>query len=175
MRRPDLEALQERARRDDWHHSLVGSDLREVIAYARALEAELDPHRAAAQAVHDTPSPLYEADHPYYCATGCYWASVRVAALRYASWAAFFRKYDDADVDMNLIWRWDWIEDELTLYMMHQRHARPTSHTIRVTHEDEPAIRAYLAKHWARMQEIWAPFTCVTEAVTADPGLPATS
>lgn len=40
MNRPDLERLQALARRDDWHAELVGSDVREVIAYALQLEAE---------------------------------------------------------------------------------------------------------------------------------------
>lgn len=39
MNRPNLERLQQLARRDDWHLELVGSDVREIIAYALALES----------------------------------------------------------------------------------------------------------------------------------------
>ena len=42
MRRPDLEVLQQLARRDDWHLSLVGSNIREVIAFPKS-QSGTDP------------------------------------------------------------------------------------------------------------------------------------
>lgn len=48
MNRPNLERLQALARRDDWHTDLVGSDVREVIAYALRLESAITPTKAEA-------------------------------------------------------------------------------------------------------------------------------
>lgn len=45
--RPDLEALQISARRDDWHLLMQGSDIRVIIAYALTMEKELKTREEA--------------------------------------------------------------------------------------------------------------------------------
>ena len=101
---------------------------------------------------------LKGADHPYYCQTGCYWATEAQAVQRW-SWRDFMAEFGDADPEMNLVWRWDWPEgeDELLIFMMYQRHAKPVTHRVRVTDADEPAVRAFLGRHWALLQQMWAP------------------
>lgn len=51
MRRPDLEVLQQLARRDDWHLRIVGSNIRELIAYALQAEADRDALAAGLDAI----------------------------------------------------------------------------------------------------------------------------
>jgi hypothetical protein len=76
-----------------------------------------------------------------------------------------------ADEDYNLLYRWDWFEPgagdleegeapyvELKLFYMLQRKARPSSVHVRVTREDEPEIRSWLADKWRHMQRLWSPF-----------------
>ena len=111
---------------------------------------------------------LWDHDHPYYCADGCYWGGSGETYQKWDSWAAFERAFTDMDVDLNIVWRWDWkgrradpewdSADCLSLFMMLQRKAAPVSHDIAIRDEDEPRVRLFLQKHWARLQEMWAPF-----------------
>ncbi|MBC8425105.1 hypothetical protein H8E07_13360 [bacterium] len=106
---------------------------------------------------------IRHSEHPYYCTDGYYFARGEQCHREWASWSDFIEAFGDADIDMNLVWRWDWNkpdEDDprpetLDLFMMHQRKALPFSHSIRVEPEDEPAVRAYLEKHWATLNEMW--------------------
>ena len=109
---------------------------------------------------------LWQVDHPYYCADGCYYTSDAKAHTTHDGWASFLKEFKDADVNLNLVWRWDWRIDEedgshsLAIFMMHQRKAQPHSHQIEnVRPEDEPSVRAFLDKHWRTIQAIWAPLT----------------
>jgi len=105
---------------------------------------------------------LRHSNHPYCCAEGCYFAPDGRAHTYWGSWAGFIEEFGDCDIDMNLVWRWDWDKPEcgepetLRLFMMHQRKAFPVSHEIRIEPEDEPAVRAYLERHWATLCEMWA-------------------
>lgn len=50
MNRPDLENLQQLARRDDWHRCIVGSDIRVTVAYALQMEKEAAEWKRRAEA-----------------------------------------------------------------------------------------------------------------------------
>lgn len=78
-----------------------------------------------------------------------------------------------ADDDYNLLYRWDWkIPDpsdyegegeemppeQLKLFYMLQRKARPHSVTVNVDRADEPEIREWLKKKWYHLQRLWVPF-----------------
>lgn len=77
------------------------------------------------------------------------------------------------DMDLNLLYRWDWKDGEgedengveigqstLELFFMAQRKARPFSVTIdSVTDADEPEIRAWLWTRWCHMLRLWAPIS----------------
>lgn len=60
MRRPDLEVLQQLARRDDWHLSLVGSNIREVIVYALQAEADRETLAAGLDAISNVLDGMIE-------------------------------------------------------------------------------------------------------------------
>lgn len=118
--------------------------------------------------------PTIFVKHPYYCSDGCYYSNN--CETSWSSFAAYLAEMGEADVDMNFVWRWDvkgidpednpgWTVASLHLYMMHQRKAKPHTHIIQITREDEAAILAYLGKHWQTMQAIWAPFAADSSAL----------
>lgn len=109
---------------------------------------------------------LWDTDHPYYCTEGCYYKNGH--HNDYESFDEFLDEWDDADLDLNLISRWDWWEGEeneieegktqLRIYYMMQRKAFPHSICIDVTRDDEPRIREWLAVRAAHMAKLWEPF-----------------
>lgn len=107
-----------------------------------------------------TPLLLSETDHPYY--------GPETHLREYKSWTAFNDEWCVSDVDLNLIWRWDWQRDPddpdqstftLRICMVHPRHSRFSTHDVIVTIDDEPAVRMFLDRHWQTIKAIWAPFT----------------
>ena len=112
---------------------------------------------------------LWEVKHPYYANHGNFFA--RDYHSTYGSWTAFAESEGSEDMDLNLVYRWDWSEeeaeedgtpsgrDELTIFFMLQRKAICRSVAVSVTKEDEEAVRAYLLPRWERLQELWAPMS----------------
>ena len=116
---------------------------------------------------------LSEVDHPYYCCEGNYYKAGHHS--RYDSWAEFVENGGllyDGDLDLNLLFRWDWIapdpslyaegeevstEHTLSLFFMIQRKGFNLSVDVEVTPDDEPAVRAWLEVRAQRMREMWAP------------------
>lgn len=118
-------------------------------------------------------SHLWDIEHPYGP------ASVFSPENTYASWRKFTREFGKADVDYNLVWRWDWIvhdpekeehvdppvvlaphyEHTLFLQMAHQRKGTSFEVEVEVQPEDEEAVRKWLEPHWKRLQEMWAPLS----------------
>lgn len=116
---------------------------------------------------------LWEQKHPFYCAGG--------NIHEYLSWEEWLKEHYDADVDMNLIFRWDW-EDPgvfrnsenyepdwkgadmglglLTFQVMQQRRSSHKTYIIYgMKHEDEDSVREVLLKHWDKMCKIWSPLS----------------
>lgn len=118
---------------------------------------------------------LWEIDHPYYCNQGNYYSNESVCQ-EYESWADFLVEEGDSDLDMNLLFRWDWRkadpeekewgnpEDQLLLFWMGQRKGLYRYTLITVKDEDEPAVREWLAKRWAHLRRLW---TGISDLVTA--------
>jgi hypothetical protein len=119
---------------------------------------------------------LWEIDHPYYCEQGNYYARPGEAHEDYGSWAEFFEEEGALDADLNLLFRWDWhrpdpadVEsgdaepgDELHLFYVSQRKAVLRSVAVRVTEDDEPAVREWLTGKAAHITRLWAPFMLVS-------------
>ena len=115
--------------------------------------------------------PLWEYDHPYYCAEGNYFKNGQ--HLTYASWTEFHAEWGDLDDDLNAVFRWDWKtpdptdydEDEgeevppvtLNVYWVLQRKAILRSTECPVTKADEPAIREWLTRKARYIAAIWEP------------------
>lgn len=119
---------------------------------------------------------LWEFDHPYYGPESCYYATgiqSREANSEFESWQAFVDDggYFDADLDMNFLYRWDWLRDtgefsepdddpepdRLLLFYMGQRKGFMSHHSIVVTEADEPAVREWLTVRAEHMRKVWEP------------------
>lgn len=105
-------------------------------------------------------------EHPYYASETNYFSNE--ASEHYRTFAEWYAGYHDADIDMNLIVRWDVTELELgrshslQIIMIKQRKGIYSPHHIeRFEPEDEELAIPLFTKHWKRLQEIWAPISGV--------------
>ncbi len=55
---------------------------------------------------------LWEVEHEYYCNLGNYYAVIDDCHQEYDSWQEFHDKEGDSDMDYNLLFRWDWKEED---------------------------------------------------------------
>lgn len=120
---------------------------------------------------------LWEVDHPYYCNESNYYSNECHA--KYLRWQDFFAAQGDMDLDMNLLFRWDWkaprkdgefeqpiewVGDEnyrdcnLQLFFVGQRKGLFRCVGIDVCRADEPAVRAWLLVRFEHLQKLWTPF-----------------
>jgi hypothetical protein len=111
-------------------------------------------------------------EHPYYCSGSNYYSNED--NLHYNTWKEFSEVFMDADIDWNLCFRWDIIEDtkfvdgihdiklgtySMEVFIMKQRKGIFTPVKIsRIFEEDVPSILEYLDKHYNRLLEMWEPF-----------------
>jgi hypothetical protein len=105
-------------------------------------------------------------NHPYYC-SGNYYSNEPY--YKWNNWSEFYNEYHNADVDMNMVFRWDISnhdDDDLqlgkymTIIMIHQRKGILAQHTIQKLFDyDMEQIVAYLKKHWQNMQALWNPIS----------------
>lgn len=102
-------------------------------------------------------------DHDYYCSPNNYYSYE--ATLKYDTFADFYEEFHDADVDKNLIFRWDLHKREeskryyLELFMINQR--KGIFKPIYITFFDERDIDSfvkYLKPHIEKLKAIWKPF-----------------
>lgn len=118
---------------------------------------------------------LWEVDHAYYCSENNYYSNE--CHFQFKSWQDFMDEMDDADLDYNLIFRWDWKENDpetdeptykgddyyrngrLYLFTMHQRKGRFVCSEIEVCRADESAVIEYLRPRLAHLMALWEPLT----------------
>ena len=119
---------------------------------------------------------LWESDHPYYCNQGNYFSNDCHSSFK--SWSGFIESYGDADFDLNLLFRWDWIppyeddnadkpiqwkhdenyrESELLLFWVGQRKGLFQYTTVEVCRADEPEIRKWLQERYEHILKLWEP------------------
>lgn len=113
-------------------------------------------------------------NHPYYASSSNYYDDKQTN--EFEDFAAFYEEYKDADIDMNLIIRFDVSpkdEDDLTegyslqVIMIMQRKGIYRPCLIKnFTEEDEKLAIPLLEKHWQRIKENWAGIS--GEAFTPD-------
>lgn len=95
----------------------------------------------------------------------------------YACWNDFMGEWGMSDLDMNLVFRWDWDKadpedyeyeleedpdfelpgDTLKVYFYLQRKAYGHSVFVDVTEDDEPAVREWLQVRAEHMRNLWEP------------------
>jgi len=112
---------------------------------------------------------LWDFKHPYYATEGNYYSND--CHIDYETWQEFIDEQGDADLDMNLLYRWDWEvpdpddyepEEEMpgetvALFFMGQRKALARSARVSVTRDQEDEIRAWLTVRAAHMRLVWEP------------------
>ncbi len=106
---------------------------------------------------------LWQIKHPYYCAEGNYFSNEMANSCD--SWEEFLEEMGDADEELNLLFRWDWLEGSdndvpngeslLLLFYMAQRKAKCYSYRVAVTRNDEPAVRAWLREKKGSISVLW--------------------
>lgn len=104
--------------------------------------------------------------HPYYCSEMNYFSND--PNMKHPTMTDFLAEYEDADIDMNLIFRWDIkpVDEDhperkyAEVFIMHQRKGIFAPHHIENINEEEAARFLVLArKHWDKLREIWAPIS----------------
>jgi len=122
---------------------------------------------------------LWEVDHPYYCNEGNYFSSESVCD-EHKTWASFFDGYKDADMDMNLVFRWDWREGDdwgagpftgdvnyrnghLLIFWMGQRKGLYRYSRVEVCRADEPAVIEFLRPRWEHLKTLLEPLSSNAE------------
>lgn len=140
----------------------------------------MDSGNAKSTAPVDAVVHLWEFDHPYYCNEGNYFARASECSCHYQRWQDFFAEEGDSDLDMNLVFRFDWEppredgdpdkpivwqgdeyyrDSVLKLFYMGQRKGLYRWVTIDVCRADEPAVREWLMERWQHMRTLWAPLS----------------
>lgn len=100
--------------------------------------------------------------HDYYCSDNNYYSNQ--AALYYDTFSDFYSEFRDADVDMNLVFRWDVKESSkgthlLQIFMMNQRNGIYRPIYISVFNENDVELFVkYLKPHIEKLKSIWKPF-----------------
>jgi hypothetical protein len=122
-------------------------------------------------------SHLWEVDHSYYCSETNYFSNE--CHTRFRSWADFLSEEGDSDMDMNLVFRWDWREGagwdlrefngdmhyrngRLCLYYIGQRKGLFRCVEVEVCRADEPAVREWLTPRMEHLFALWEPLRSAT-------------
>ena len=116
-----------------------------------------------------TTAHLWEINHPFYAAQGNYFSNE--CHIEYVSWAEFLEFEGGNDLDLNLVYRWDWTvpdpddyepdealpPETLDLFYVGQRKAILRSVSVIIRREDEPAVRQWLTVRAEHMRRVWEP------------------
>lgn len=108
---------------------------------------------------------LWECDHPYYCAEENYFGG-EDTTVQFKSFANFIEDMGDSDIDMNLLFRWDWEENEvaqddnyrngtLSMFFMAQRKGFHFCHKVDVCRNDENAVMEFLRVRLQHLMKLW--------------------
>lgn len=111
---------------------------------------------------------LWEPEHPYYCNEGNYYTAQDVGET-YDSWESFLEGFGDSDLDLNLVFRWDWKRadpeeerehDTLLVFNMQQRKGKFCyAEVSNIREEDEPSVRLWLQARLDHLLRLWAPLS----------------
>jgi hypothetical protein len=118
---------------------------------------------------------LWEVKHTYYCNLGNYFDNN--CGRHYKTFAVFLEAENGYDMDLNLLFRWDWKEEhervftgdvnyrngQLEMFWIGQRKGIYRYSTVEVCRADEPAILEFLRPRWDHLSGLWAPFNESTE------------
>lgn len=125
---------------------------------------------------------LWEVKHPYYCNEDHYFGTGSCSYSdmhpSHHSWDEFVSGMGKANMDLNLLFRWDWEEPEdrpadrddnyrdgeLQLTYFYQRKGFHIRHTVQVCRSDEPAVIDFLRQHAQHLVRLWEPILSPPES-----------
>lgn len=103
-------------------------------------------------------------EHDYYASDSNYYSND--AGCKYDTWADFYEEFKDADIDMNLVYRWDIFEREkskryyMQIYIIGQRKGIYMPIYINyIDEQDVPQIKEFLKPHFEKLISIWQPLS----------------
>lgn len=109
-------------------------------------------------------------DHPYYCSDSNWFSNE--PTVRHETMTEFLDDYENADIDMNLIFRWDIknrSESEegkkagryyAEVFIMHQRKGIFAPHLIANINEPEAErFKKIALEHWETLKQMWEPLS----------------
>jgi len=102
-------------------------------------------------------------EHSYYASRSNFYSNE--AQMNFRDWEGFYEEFSDADVDMNLVFRWDvFFENEdgysMQIIIIAQRKGIYMPIIIEsLKEENVPQIVSYLKPHFERLQDNWNPLT----------------
>jgi hypothetical protein len=124
---------------------------------------------------------LWESKHQYYCTENQFFSTQEryQTVWEFKSWADFIDEMGDADMDYNMLFRWDWDEPDededgepipfnsdsyyrngkLKLFFMVQRKGFHSCSIVDVCRADEAVVIEYLKPRLAHLLSLWAPLT----------------
>jgi hypothetical protein len=116
---------------------------------------------------------LWEVDHSYYCHESNYFSND--TSDHCESIEEFTTHYANSDMDMNLVFRWDWKEEDpftgdvhfrngvLKVFWMLQRKGIYRCTTVAVCRADEPKVIAFLKPRRQHLLSLWEPLASPSE------------
>ena len=103
-------------------------------------------------------------DHDYYTSGSNYYSND--ASGHYNTWADFYEEFHDADIDMNLVFRWDiYKREESKRYYMQiiiiaqRKGIYMPIHIDYVDEQDVPQIEQFMKPHFEKLLSIWQPLS----------------
>ena len=102
-------------------------------------------------------------DHDYYASDSNYYSNE--ASTKWNSFDDFYAEYINADIDMNLIYRWDIKKDDdenlyMEIFIIKQRKGIYAPQFIENVYEkDFDKIKELLQPHLDKLANIWLPFS----------------
>lgn len=107
------------------------------------------------------------ADHDYYASESNYYS--RDASQQFDTFAEFYQEYHDADIDMNLVYRWDIKKFDhqeayyMEIFIIRQRKGIYAPIRIsRVLEEDVENVIKFLTPHLDKLRSLWEPLNSLT-------------
>lgn len=101
-------------------------------------------------------------DHDYYASESNYYSNE--ASQKFNTFAEFYEEYHDADIDMNLVYRWDIKKFDkqeayyMEIFMIRQRKGIYAPIRIhRIFEEDVEIAIKFLTPHLDKLKSIWSP------------------
>lgn len=103
-------------------------------------------------------------NHDYYASGQNFYSNE--ASGHFNTWADFYEEFHDADIDMNLVYRWDIKQREeskryyMQIIVIGQRKGLYLPQHIDYVDEiDVPQIIQFLKPHFEKIQKIWMPLS----------------